>query len=76
MSCEPEGSALPRFSSAYSSRTRSAGSPVGQAAVPQLHGHVARAGGHAGAVHEANVGSRPTTTIEPGGVGLSRETNG
>ena len=76
MSCEPDGSARSLFSSAYSSRTSSAARPVGQHAIPQLHGDLARAGGHAGAVHEADGRLNATTTIEPGGVGieLARQT--
>ena len=53
MSCEPDGSALPWFSASYSSRTSSAGVASRQRAVPQLQRDLARAGGHAGSVHEA-----------------------
>ena len=49
---------------------------LGQPALPQLHGDGPRAAGDARAVHGRKVGSICTTTIEPGGFGLWRETNG
>ena len=77
MSCEPDGSALPRFSSAYSSRTSSAGSPLRQPAVPEPQRPTLRVPVAMPARSmKRNVGSKATTTIEPGGAGLSRETNG
>ena len=76
MSCEPDGSDLPRFSSAYSSRTSSAGSRLGrrpfQSSMATFRVPVAMPARSM----KRNVGSSPTTTIEPGGQGLCRETNG
>ena len=76
MSCEPDGSAWPAFSAAYSSRTRAAGSRAGS---PSPHSRAATLRVLVPMPQRSmkrQVGSSATTTIEPGGVGLCCETNG
>src|ERR1017187_7113030 len=76
MSCEPLGSALPLFSTAKSSRARSAGGRSGnlpfqiriailRVLLPMPERSIGR-----------KFGSICTTTMEPGGLGLCREANG
>jgi hypothetical protein len=76
MSCDPEGSLLPRFSSAYNWRTNSAGSRAGSRRFQSFRATSRVPVAKPARSMNQQVGSRPTTTIEPGGAGSSRETNG
>ena len=74
MSCEPDGSDLPRFSASYNSRTSAAGSRGGRPWLTKLHRRLARAGGHAGTVHEAERGLQPHHDHRAGRTGIHAAT--